>query len=115
MLDNVPNNISTYIPLQGLAGDMLQSCFDNVTVLPPGATSTGNSTGGLDFSSQVNFGSVKPLNEVDEMLSQSSNRLPLNPIVPLALLLDTTSVTTILEPHDWWELQDEPDWASRWP
>jgi hypothetical protein len=49
---------------------MLQSCFDNVTVLPPGATASDNSTGGLDFSSQVNFDSVQPLNETDAMLHE---------------------------------------------
>jgi hypothetical protein len=50
------------------SSSLLQSCFDNQTVLPPGSQGTGNSTGGLDFASNVGFGSVKPLNEVDDDL-----------------------------------------------
>ena len=66
VLDNVPKNVTSYVPMDDYSASMLQSCFDNTTVLPPGAEGEGNSTGGLDFASKVGFGSAsKPLSEVD--------------------------------------------------
>ena len=69
ILEKVPLDLSAYISLGEYESSMLQSCFDNVTVLPPGATSSDNSTGGLDFSSMVKFSSVKDVNEIDNILN----------------------------------------------
>ena len=68
ILDKAPTNLAAYIPLGSYESSMLQSCFNNVTVLPPGATSSDNSTGGLDFSSSVKFSSVQDVNEIDNVL-----------------------------------------------
>ena len=69
VLEKVPSDISSYLPLDTYSSSMLQSCFDNVTVLPPGATSSDNSPGGLDFSSMIKFSSVKDVNEIDNILN----------------------------------------------
>ena len=74
VLDNVPKNVTSYVPMDDYSASMLQSCFDNTTVLPPGAEGEGNSTGGLDFASKVGFGSAsKPLSEVDADLDDMFN------------------------------------------
>ena len=70
VLDNVPKSVTSYVPMDDYSASMLQSCFDNTTVLPPGAEGEGNSTGGLDFASNVGFGSAsKPLSKVDAELN----------------------------------------------
>jgi len=74
VLDNVPKSVTSYVPMDDYSASMLQSCFDNTTVLPPGAEGEGNSTGGLDFASKVGFGSAsKPLSEVDADLDDMFN------------------------------------------